>query len=59
MDMTLHVRLPEEWYNGLRRIADSVEGTIHQQAKLAIRDRLEREGMLASPGKEASDGGEA
>ena len=43
---TLHVKIPVEWYEGLRRIANHCEGTIHQQAKIAIRERLERKQIL-------------
>ncbi len=43
-EMTLHVKIPVGWYEGLRRLSDQVEGTIHQQARLAIRERLERTG---------------
>ena len=46
-EMTLHVKIPVGWYEGLRRLSDQVEGTIHQQARLAIRERLERKGLLA------------
>lgn len=43
---TLHVKIPAEWYEGLRTLADGCEGTIHQQAKIAIRERLERRQVL-------------
>lgn len=46
-ETTLHVKVPTEWYEALRRIADSCEGTIHQQAKLAVREKLERVGAIA------------
>lgn len=43
-EMTIHIKIPVGWYEGLRRLADQVEGTIHQQTRLAIRERLERTG---------------
>ncbi len=41
-DMVIHIKIPGEWYEALRRLADQVEGTVHQQTRLAIRERLER-----------------
>ena len=42
IEVTLHVKVPGEWYEALRDLSEKCEGTIHQQAKLAIRERLER-----------------
>ena len=47
MDQVIHVKVPEGWYEGLRTLADAAEGTINQQTRLAIRERLERKGLLA------------
>ena len=47
MEQVIHVKVPEEWYEGLRTLADECEGTIHQQVRLAIRERLERKGLLS------------
>ena len=47
MEQVIHVKVPEEWYAGLRTLADDTEGTINQQTRLAIRERLERKGLLA------------
>lgn len=47
MDTVIHVKVPGEWYEGLRALADASEGTINQQTRLAIRERLERKGLLA------------
>ena len=41
-EMVIHIKIPVGWYEQLRRLADQVEGTIHQQTRLAIRERLER-----------------
>ena len=46
MDAVIHVRVPEGWYAGLRSLAEDSEGTINQQIRLAIRERLERNGLL-------------
>ncbi len=46
-EMVIHIKIPVGWYEQLRRLADQVEGTIHQQTRLAIRERLERKGLLA------------
>ena len=46
MDKVIHVRVPDEWYAGLKGLADESEGSINQQARLAIRERLEREGRI-------------
>ena len=43
-EITIHVKIPGGWYEGLRRLASEVEGSVHQQARLAIRERLERTG---------------
>ena len=47
MDAVIHVKVPEVWYAGLKTLADDSEGTINQQTRLAIRERLERKGLLA------------
>lgn len=47
MDAVIHVKVPEGWYRGLRTLADESEGTINQQTRLAIRERLERKGILS------------
>ena len=47
MEQVIHVKVPEGWYEGLRALADESEGTINQQTRLAIRERLERNGLLA------------
>lgn len=47
MDAVIHVKVPEVWYAGLKTLADDSEGTINQQTRLAIRERLERKGILA------------
>ena len=47
MDAVIHVKVPEVWYAGLKTLADNSEGTINQQTRLAIRERLERKGLLA------------
>ena len=47
MDAVIHVKVPELWYAGLKTLADDSEGTINQQTRLAIRERLERKGLLA------------
>ena len=47
MDTVIHVKVPEGWYQGLRTLADESEGTINQQTRLAIRERLERKGLLS------------
>ncbi len=49
MDTVIHVKVPGEWYEGLRALADASEGTINQQTRLAIRERLERKGILEEP----------
>ena len=46
MEQVIHVKVPEGWYEGLRTLADESEGTINQQTRLAIRERLERNGLL-------------
>lgn len=46
-ETTLHLKVPTEWYEALRRMAARCEGTIHQQAKLAVREKLERVGAIA------------
>ena len=46
MEQVIHVKVPEEWYKGLRALANDAEGTINQQTRLAIRERLERKGIL-------------
>jgi len=47
MDTVMHIKVPENWYAGLKALADESEGTISQQTRLAIRERLERKGLLA------------
>ena len=47
MDTVIHVKVPDGWYAGLKTLADETEGTINQQTRLAIRERLERKGLLA------------
>ena len=47
MDTVIHVKVPDGWYAGLKTLADETEGTINQQTRLAIRERLERNGLLA------------
>ena len=47
MDQVIHVKVPEGWYEGLRTLANDAEGTINQQTRLAIRERLERKGILS------------
>ena len=47
MEQVIHVKVPGEWYEGLRTLASATEGTINQQTRLAIRERLERKGLLA------------
>lgn len=47
MDAVIHVKVPEGWYRGLRTLAEESEGTINQQTRLAIRERLERKGVLS------------
>ena len=51
MEQVIHVKVPSEWYAGLRTLADDTEGTINQQTRIAIRERLERKGMLGKPRK--------
>lgn len=47
METVIHVKVPEEWYAGMRSLAEDSEGSINQQTRLAIRERLERKGLLA------------
>ena len=47
MDIVIHVKIPGTWYEGLRGLAEDSAGTISQQVRLAIRERLEREGRPA------------
>lgn len=47
METVIHVKVPEGWYAGLKSLAEDSEGTINQQTRLAIRERLERNGLLA------------
>jgi hypothetical protein len=54
MDQVIHVKVPGEWYEGLRALADAAEGTINQQTRLAIRERLERKGLLSETKTENS-----
>ncbi len=54
MDKVIHVRVPDEWYAGLKGLADESEGSINQQARLAIRERLEREGRIDEPQQTAT-----
>ena len=49
MDAVIHVKVPEGWYAGLKTLAEDSEGTINQQTRLAIRERLERKGILEEP----------
>lgn len=55
MDAVIHVKVPEGWYRGLRTLADESEGTINQQTRLAIRERLEREGILSGTKTESKN----
>ena len=41
-DIVIHVKIPGTWYEGLRGLAEDSAGTISQQVRLAIRERLER-----------------
>ena len=51
MDVVIHVKVPGMWYEGLRGLAENSAGTISQQVRLAIRERLEREGhQVERPG---------
>ena len=61
MDVVIHVKVPEEWHAGLKMLADDSEGNINQQTRLAIRERLERNGLLArrQEGRNAGHGGPA
>ena len=43
------VRIPTELYERLRLMAQAQEGTIGQQVRIAIRERLERAKMLKQP----------
>ena len=43
------VRIPTELYERLRLMAQAQEGTIGQQVRIAIRERLERSKMLKQP----------
>ena len=43
------VRIPTELYERLRLMAQAQEGTIGQQVRIAIRERLERSKMLKHP----------
>ena len=52
MEMVIHVKVPDGWYAGLKSLAEDSEGTINQQTRLAIRERLERKGILGEPKKE-------
>lgn len=47
MDVVIHVKVPGTWYEGLRGLAEDSAGTISQQVRLAIRERLERKGCPA------------
>lgn len=52
MDVVIHVKVPGTWYEGLRGLAENSTGTISQQVRLAIRERLEREGRpVERPGR--------
>lgn len=55
MDAVIHVKVPEGWYKGLRTLADESEGTINQQTRLAIRERLERKGILSDTKTESKN----
>lgn len=55
MDAVIHVKVPEGWYKGLRTLADESEGTINQQTRLAIRERLERKGILSGAKTESKN----
>lgn len=46
MSQVIRVKVDDAWYKGLGVLAKRSEGTIHQQTRLAIRERLEREGMM-------------
>lgn len=52
-EITLHVKVPGEWYEFLKALSERCEGTIHQQARLAIRERLERCGLVRVRGDAA------
>lgn len=43
------VRIPTELYERLRLMAQAQEGTIGQQVRIAIRERLERAKLLKQP----------
>ncbi len=43
------VRIPTELYEQLRLMAQAQEGTIGQQVRIAIRERLERAKLLKRP----------
>ena len=47
METVIHVKVPDGWYAGLKSLAEDSEGTINQQTRLAIRERLERKGILS------------
>ena len=50
MDYTLHVKIPLEWRDGLNELAEEKCGTTHGEARLAIREHLERTGKISEFG---------
>ena len=38
----IRVKVDDAWYEGLGTLAERCEGTINQQTRLAIRERLEK-----------------
>lgn len=48
MDAVIHVKVPDVWYAGLKSLAEDSEGSVNQQTRLAIRERLERKGFLTA-----------
>lgn len=58
MSQVIRVKVDDAWYRGLGTLAERCEGTIHQQTRLAIRERLEREGMIEETSTTTKEGGE-
>ena len=46
MSQVIRVKIDDDWYEKMGALAKRCEGNIHQQTRLAIRERLEREGMI-------------
>ena len=46
--IVIHAKIDRSWYDGLSRLADENEGSVHSQVKIAIRERLERKKLLKS-----------